>query len=1013
MGGGALIPGSKRRSRVRAAAAIALALVLVVPGAAASAAPPRIAGSSAPDVAPPVGPQLALTDGRLRAAVDAMSRHRAAGDGIATEGDRVQVEVLYSGGRDAALAAVKDAGGEVTGEAGTSLIEAFVPYGQLVALEHRPGIDSIRVPLDANAPLSTNPAAPAGVAPQDLAMGQEIAKTNAAAWQAAGYKGGGVKVGIVDFFDDTAWNAAQAAGEVPVPAGTFCRQAGSDCDLWTALSDHGEGVAEIIHEMAPEAQIYIATAITTADLQAAINYFASKGVQIVSRSLTAQFDGPGDGTGPIAQIVDSAVSQGMTWFNAAGNSAGDLAHPTASPGSYWRGPWTDADADGWLEWAPNDELMALPCFGGRFINGLRWSDWGVNRTNYDLYLFDDAAGTTILSSGTGNQTAGALPIEVVTGNCTNTDYLGVHLASAGSGTAGDILEFGVNGTGLEHWSNPNSATVPAADTSNAGALAIGAIDPATGVVIAPYSSWGPTNDARVKPDISAASCVTSFTYPSPSCFNGTSAATPVAAGAAAIVRGSGLATTPAAMKTYLLANAFVDRGAAGTDNTYGVGELILPTPPGPNTAPTISDIADQSTPQDTAKGPIAFTVDDAQTGGSGVVVSGSSSNTALVPNGGIAFGGSGTSRTVTLTPLTGQAGSTTITVNVTDGSLTAHDTFVLSVVAVGCADDGREPDDSIGAAPAVTNGVPVTGTACDDDYSALPVAAGQTINASLAFTNANGNLDLRLYGPTGALVGTSQGTTDAEHITYGPAPAGTYYVRVYPFGGAANHNAYTLTVTAADVTKPTWSGRSPTSGSTGVARDTRPYLTFSEALNPATVTGSSLRLRDTTAGALVSATVSYDAGTHRASLRPASLLAPGHHFTVSAGTGIHDLAGNAFAGASWSFTVTTDKKRPTVSARTPKSGATGASRTASIKVTFAEAMRASTLTTTSVRLRDATTGAILAAVVTYDARTHRATLNPKATLAARHTYRVLLASSIRDRAGNTLRATGWNFKTGG
>ncbi len=327
MGGGERIPGSKRRSRVRVAAAIALALVLVLPGAGASAAPPRIAGSSAPDVAPPVGPQLALTDGRLRAAVDAMSHHHPAGDGIATEGDRVQVEVLYSGGHDAALAAVKDAGGEVTGEAGTSLIEAFVPYGQLVALEHRPGIDSIRVPLDANAPLSTNPAAPGGVAPLDLATGQEIAKTNAAAWQAAGYKGGGVKVGIVDFFDDTAWNAAQAAGEVPAPAGTFCRQAGSDCDLWTALADHGEGVAEIIHEMAPEAQLYIATAITTADLQAAINYFASKGVQIVSRSLTAQYDGPGDGTGPIAQVVDSAVAQGMTWFNAAGNSAGSGPEP--------------------------------------------------------------------------------------------------------------------------------------------------------------------------------------------------------------------------------------------------------------------------------------------------------------------------------------------------------------------------------------------------------------------------------------------------------------------------------------------------------------------------------------------------------------------------------------------------------------------------------------------------------------------------------------------------------------
>ena len=301
--------------------------------------------------------------------------------------------MLYSGGRDAALAAVKDAGGEVTGEAGTSLIEAFVPYGQLVALEHRPGIDSIRVPLDANAPLSTNPAAPGGVAPQDLATGQEIAKTNAAAWQAAGYKGGGVKVGIVDFFDDTAWNAAQAAGEVPVPAGTFCRQAGSDCDLWTALSDHGEGVAEIVHEMAPEAQIYIATAITTADLQAAINYFASKGVQIVSRSLTAQYDGAGRRHGPDRPdrgqrrlAGDDVVQRGRATARASWPT------PRRAPGRTGAGRGPTPTADGWLEWAPGDELMALPCFGGRFINGLRWSDWGANRTNYDLYLFDDPAG---------------------------------------------------------------------------------------------------------------------------------------------------------------------------------------------------------------------------------------------------------------------------------------------------------------------------------------------------------------------------------------------------------------------------------------------------------------------------------------------------------------------------------------------------------------------------------------------------------------------------------------------
>ena len=100
---------------------------------------------------------------------------------------------------------------------------------------------------------------------------------------------------------------------------------------------------------------------------------------------------------------------------------------------------------------------------------------------------------------------------------------------------------------------------------------VGAIDPALGTTIATYSANGPTNDQRIKPGLSAAACASSFTF-SPDCLSGTSAATPVVAG---------LAHTPAELKSYLLTQATVDRGAAGTDNTYGAGELILPDPPSP------------------------------------------------------------------------------------------------------------------------------------------------------------------------------------------------------------------------------------------------------------------------------------------------------------------------------------------------------------------------------------------------------------------------------------------------
>jgi formylglycine-generating enzyme required for sulfatase activity len=98
-----------------------------------------------------------------------------------------------------------------------------------------------------------------------------------------------------------------------------------------------------------------------------------------------------------------------------------------------------------------------------------------------------------------------------------------------------------------------------------------------------------------------------------------------------------------------------------------------------NTAPTISDIAAQTITEGNNTGALAFTVGDAQTAAGSLIVSGSSSNTTLVPNANIVFGGSGANRTVTVTPASSQTGTATITVTVSDGSLSASDTFLLTV----------------------------------------------------------------------------------------------------------------------------------------------------------------------------------------------------------------------------------------------------------------------------------------------------------------------------------------------
>ncbi len=97
-----------------------------------------------------------------------------------------------------------------------------------------------------------------------------------------------------------------------------------------------------------------------------------------------------------------------------------------------------------------------------------------------------------------------------------------------------------------------------------------------------------------------------------------------------------------------------------------------------NDAPSISNIPNQAIDVNTSTGPVAFVIGDDDL--SGVILVGTSSNTALVPDANIVFGGSGPNRTATVTPAANQTGTTTITVTVVDGGgLTVSDTFVLTV----------------------------------------------------------------------------------------------------------------------------------------------------------------------------------------------------------------------------------------------------------------------------------------------------------------------------------------------
>ncbi|WP_186775113.1 choice-of-anchor M domain-containing protein [Allorhodopirellula solitaria] len=113
-------------------------------------------------------------------------------------------------------------------------------------------------------------------------------------------------------------------------------------------------------------------------------------------------------------------------------------------------------------------------------------------------------------------------------------------------------------------------------------------------------------------------------------------------------------------------------------------EAFVLTVAAANTAPTVSHIASQFVVENTSSDPIAFTIGDSETAAAALVVTATSSDPAIVPNGNIVLGGNGTERTLTITPAADQAGSTTITVTVTDGDgLQATETFDVTVPANG------------------------------------------------------------------------------------------------------------------------------------------------------------------------------------------------------------------------------------------------------------------------------------------------------------------------------------------
>ncbi len=199
-----------------------------------------------------------------------------------------------------------------------------------------------------------------------------------------------------------------------------------------------------------------------------------------------------------------------------------------------------------------------------------------------------------------------------------------------------------------------------------------------------------------------------------------------------------------------------------------------------NDAPTISTIANQATSESVATAALPFTVADIDTDVTALTVSGSSSNAALVPNSGIVFAGTGSARTVTVTPASGQSGSATITIDVKDGSLTASTSFTLTVT-------------SVNDAPTVTTISPQT-IKEDTATPALPFTIGdaETPAASLTVAGSSSN---KTFVPDANIVFGGAGANRTVTITPAANQFGSVTITLTVSDATANKQmAFLLTI---------------------------------------------------------------------------------------------------------------------------------------------------------------------------------------------------------------------------
>jgi len=414
-----------------------------------------------------------------------------------------------------------------------NLIQAQVPVSMLNAIADLPFVNNIHRPEKY----------------RTFVTSEGAAAINATVLHNNGINGSGVKIAVLDLgFQDY-----QSKLQTELPSNVVVKSFTANRDITGGGEVHGTAVAETVHDIAPGASLYLVNFATDLEQNSAVNWLISQNVDIISCS-TGKLLGPKDGTDYADGIVKKATDAGILWVNSAGNEAEE----------HWMGTFYDPDLNGFHNFADGDETQDIFATQGSTIEvDLDWDDWPYSNQDYDLYLYDSQL--KMVGSSVNFQTGTQSPDEEIVYTAAYTGYYKIKIKKYSATRNVKFHLYCLYCQNMQYIVPAGSITIPG---TSADSLTVGATYWSNDALES-FSSQGPTDDGRIKPDVAAPDGASNSVYGH---FYGTSASAPHTSGGAALLLQMNLNLSVNQLKQALESGA-KDLGVPGKDNEFGAGRI--------------------------------------------------------------------------------------------------------------------------------------------------------------------------------------------------------------------------------------------------------------------------------------------------------------------------------------------------------------------------------------------------------------------------------------------------------